>query len=123
MPKHGNKRRLPRNSLSPSPLRRWPPAPVNFSPLERSSWKRIGRAALLLGTVGAPDLILLSRLAQLSAKIDETLTDPEAKATTLAAMMRLEADLLSRCGMSPAGRNSVVPLSRGQGTPSALDEF
>jgi hypothetical protein len=103
-------------------LAKWPPAPRHFTGSEVDSWKRIGVAAMALGSVAASDLVLAERLAQLDARVSEALSDSDAQMTALSAMMRLEADLLNRMGLTPQARNTIGPLSKPK-PKTALDEF
>ena len=100
----------------------WPRAPKGFNPQEVVSWNRIGAAAMALGSVAASDLVLAERLAQLDAKVSDALADSDTQMTALASMLRLEADLLNRMGLTPQARNTIGPLSSPK-PKTDLDEF
>lgn len=123
MPRGGHNKKKATPETGPTALSVWPKPPASFTARERKSWDRIGRAAVLLGSVGVPDLILAERLAQLHARTDEALADPELKVSTLSALMRLEADLLNRMGLTPQARATVGPLAKAKRDSSPLDEF
>ena len=120
--KHGNKRRRP-DAISLPCLATWPAPPRTFTAGERSAWKRIGEAAMVTGSVSGADLVLAERLAQLHARVDAALVDPDVKPASLVALVRLEGDMLGRMGLSPQGRNTVGPLRRPAPERSKLDEF
>lgn len=120
--KTGNKRRR-RDSIGLPALTTWPAPPRTFTAGERSAWKRLGVAAIGTGSVSACDLVLAERLAQLHARVDEALADPDVKASSLASLLRLQADMLTRMGLTPQGRGTVAPLSRAAPPASPLDEF
>jgi hypothetical protein len=122
MPRGGHNKKRPAQHQGPVALAKWPPAPRHFTEGEVQSWKAIGEAAMLLGSVSGSDLVLAGRLAQLGARVDQALTDVELKSSTLANLMRLEADLLNRMGLTPQARNTIGPLSRPK-VKGPLDEF
>ena len=112
MAKAGNKRRMNLSQEGIEALAKWPPAPKHFCPAEASSWARVGRAAMSARSIATCDLVMAERLAQLHARVDGALANPALKASMLAALLRLEADLLSRMGLSPSGRSTVGQLAR-----------
>jgi hypothetical protein len=123
MPRGGhNKKREPVQS-GPSALVRWPKAPEEFTEGEVKSWSRIGRAVMEAGSVGPGDLVLAERLAQLHARVSLAMADPDTAMASLAATMRLEADLLNRMGLTPLARRSIGPLSKPKKGGGPLDEF
>ena len=111
MPRGGhNKKREPVQS-GPSALVRWPKPPVGFTDAEVKSWSRIGQAVMEAGSVGPGDLVLAELTAQLHARVMGSLADPDTAMASLAATMRLLADLLNRMGLTPLARRSIGPLS------------
>ena len=122
MPRGGHNKKRPVTQSGPVALTRWPPAPRHFTDGEVQAWKAVGEAAILLGSVSGADLLLAGRLAQLGARVDAALVDIELKDSTLASLMRLEADLFNRMGLTPQARNTIGPLSKKK-APSGLDEF
>lgn len=123
MPRGGHNKKKTIPDSGPVALTVWPKPPVNFNASERASWARIGRAAIATGSVGSPDLVLAERLAQLDARVDEALSDPDLKVSTLSALLRLEADLLNRMGLTPQARSTVGALAKPKRDSSPLDEF
>lgn len=95
---------------APPAIRKWPPAPKRFSREERAWWRRLGRDLTVLGTVCVADLEMCERAAQMSARADAALTDPNYTATALNALLRLELDYRKQLGLSPQSRRAVTPL-------------
>jgi hypothetical protein len=122
MPRGGHNRKRPVAPSGPTALTRWPQAPSDFTPAEVDAWKVVGEAAMLLGSVTGSDMILAGRLAQLGALVKGSLRDRELKTSTVSNLMRLEADLLTRMGLTPQARNSVGPVSKAK-KRGPLDEF
>lgn len=122
MPRGGHNKKRPAQQGGPVALTKWPRAPRHFTDREVVSWNAIGEAAMLLGSVSGSDLVLAGRLAQLGARVDSALTDVDLKSSTLANLMRLEADLLNRMGLTPQARNTIGPLSKPP-PKTPLDEF
>lgn len=122
MPSGGHNKKHPGGRQGPEALRAWPKAPKEFTKAEASSWNRIGIAVMALKSVAASDLVLAERLAQLDARVTGALKNPKTPMTQLASMMRLEADLLNRMGLTPQARNTIGPLSTPK-PKSELDEF
>ena len=122
MPRGGHNRKRPLGPVGPTALTRWPPPPSDFTSTEVDAWKVVGEAAMLLGSVTGSDLILAGRLAQLGALVKGSLRDRELKTSTVSNLMRLEADLLTRMGLTPQARNSVGPVSKAK-KRGPLDEF
>ncbi len=123
MPRGGHNKKHPRSQAGPAALESWPKAPPHFTPGEVASWKRVGQAVMAAGSVGPGDLILAERLAQLHARVTVALGDPDTAMPSLAATMRLEADLLNRMGLTPLARRSIGPLPGKPPPKSPLDEF
>jgi len=86
---------------------------------------RVGEAVKGLGTVSAADLPVAARAAQISARVDDALLDPDFKATALNALLRLELDYWKQLGLSPQARRSVSPLpeAEDESKPDPLREF
>jgi hypothetical protein len=63
-----------------------------------------------LGSVAAADLPMAQRAAQVSARVDAALLDPDFKPTALNALLRLELDYWKQLGLSPQARRAVTPL-------------
>ena len=122
MPRGGGNKKHAQPVPTPEALTRWPKAPKGFTPAEVASWERIGLAAMALKSVGASDLVLAERLAQLDARVSAALKDKKIAMTALSALMRLEADLLNRMGLTPQARNTIGPLSTPK-PKTELDEF
>lgn len=68
-----------------------------------------------LGTLSACDLPIAARAAQVSARVDSALIDPDYKPTALNALLRLELDYWKQLGLSPQARRSVAPLPTEEG--------
>ena len=122
MPRGGHNKKRPQEPQGPAALTRWPPAPRHFTEGEVQAWKAVGEAAMLTGSVSGSDLLLAGRLAQLGARVDAALADTDAQMTAVSSMMRLEADLMNRMGLTPQARNTVGPLSKPK-KAGPLDEF
>lgn len=122
MPRGGHNKKHTSAPAGPPALVKWPKAPKHFTAGEVASWTRLGEAVMVLGSVAGSDLVLAERLAQLDARISEALANPDVQMTALSAMMRLEADLLNRMGLTPQARNTIGPLSKPK-KKSPLDEF
>jgi hypothetical protein len=123
MPRGGHNKKQPPVQAGPSALEKWPKPPEDFTEAEVVSWSRVGRAVMAARSVGPGDLILAERLAQLHARVSEAMRDPETANASLAATMRLEADLLNRMGLTPLARRSIGPLSKPKKGGGPLDEF
>jgi len=93
-------------------LKTWPKPPKHFTENESEAWKRLGVAAMALGSVSAADLLFCERVAQVSARVDTAMADPDFKPTALNALLRLEADLRRQLGISPQARAAVQALSK-----------
>ena len=122
MPRGGHNKKRPQEPSGPVALTRWPQAPSDFTPAEVDAWKVVGEAAMLLGSVTGSDLIMAGRLAQLGALVKGSLRDREIKTSTVSNLMRLEADLLGRMGLSPQARNTVGPAAKAK-KKGPLDDF
>jgi hypothetical protein len=122
MPRGGHNKKRPVTHSGPAALTKWPHAPSHFSEGEVRAWKAVGEAAMLLGSVSGSDLLLAGRLAQLGARVDAALMDADAQMTAVSSMMRLEADLLNRMGLTPQARNTIGPLSKPS-KKGPLDDF
>lgn len=122
MPRGGHNKKHASPTVGPAALAKWPPAPKHFTAADGNSWRRIGEAVMSAGSASPGDLVLAERLAQLHSRVSAALADPEAQMTALSAMMRLEADLLNRMGLTPQARNTIGPLSKPK-PKTALDEF
>jgi hypothetical protein len=107
---------------TPPALTEWPAPPETFSADERGWWATVGTAVLALGTVSAADLPMAQRAAQVSARVDGAMTDPEFKATALNALLRLELDYWKQLGLSPQARRQTTPLPTEK-EPDEFDEF
>lgn len=90
----------------------WPPAPRHFNRDERTAWGRLGKAVMALGSVSLADVLFCERVAQVSARVDEALKDPDFKPTALNALLKLEADLRRQLGITPQARGAVQPLEK-----------
>lgn len=97
---------------TPPAVKKWPRAPETFNEAERAWWRRLGRCAEALGTVATADLGVCERAAQMSARADAALADPEFKPTALNALLRLELDYWRQLGLSPQSRRAVAPLPK-----------
>jgi hypothetical protein len=78
---------------------------------------------MLAGTVSAPDLLLVSYVAQVLARVDQMMADASAKPANINALLRVVSDLLKQLGLTPMARNTVTPLSRGNDAEDELSEF
>jgi hypothetical protein len=120
--KHGNKRRLAVSQEGLHAIEKWPPAPKHLGEAEVAAWKRIGTAVMSARSIAECDLPLCERLAQIRARVDVALVTPNLKPSALAALLRLEVEVLSKAGLSPAGRATVGQLATAR-KASHLDEF
>ena len=111
----------------PSPvaarLERWPAAPKGFSDTEKAAWKRPGQSVMPLGTVSAGDLLMARYCAQMMARADKALADPEAKLTAINSLLRIVAGLLKDFGLTPTSRNSVSTLAALTEDEDEIGEF
>ena len=123
MPRGGHNKKKVVPPSGPAALTAWPKAPVGFSKAEAASWERMGVAALPLGSVSVCDLVLVERLAQLDALVTKLLRDPDAAPGTVSSMLRLQADMLNRLGLTPQSRNTVGLLAKPAKPSTPLDEF
>jgi hypothetical protein len=122
MPRGGNLKNRNLDQTGRVALKVWPKAPKSFNAGEVEAWSRVGRAAMDAGSVASSDLLLAVRLAQLSARVDAAMVNPTMRTSTLTSLCRLEADLMSRAGLTPQARATVGVLPRAK-PKSALDEF
>ena len=108
----------------PPALTRWPKAPTGFNKRESVAWASLGEALLPLGTVSESDLLLVELTARVRARRNDALADDDLKVSTVNSLVRLEADLLNRLGLSPQARATVgrlpPPKSKAE---DPLDEF
>lgn len=100
-----------KNGPVPSALTSWPKPPPHFSPAESVAWERLGGAVMELGSVSRADLLFCERVAQVSARVDEALKDPDLKLTSLNALLNIEARLRIQLGISPQARGGVSTLA------------
>ena len=98
----------------PPALDEWPAPPGDFSEAERECWARIGSAAGALRTISTADMGVVTRSAQISARVESALRDRDYTPTALNALLRLELDYWKQLGLSPQSRRSVTPLPQGQ---------
>jgi len=57
---------------------------------------------------------VVTRSAQISARVESALRDRDYTPTALNALLRLELDYWKQLGLSPQSRRSVTPLPQGQ---------
>ena len=112
MAKGGNRRAGKLSQEGVTAIGKWPAPPAHFTAPEVAAWKRVGRAAMTTRSVASCDLVLAERVAQLHARVDAAYRSTSMKPSALAALVRLEADLLGRLGLSPSGRATVGQLAR-----------
>jgi hypothetical protein len=72
--------------------------------------------------VSASDLPVAARAAQVSARVDSALIDPDYKPTALNALLRLELDYWKQLGLSPQSRRAVAPLPSGEDEESGFED-
>lgn len=108
---------------APAALAEWPAPPKQFSEAERGWWACLGEAATGLGSVSAADLPMAARAAQVSARVDAALLDPDYKPTALNALLRLELDYWKQIGLTPQSRRQVAPLSGDDGGESGFEDI
>ena len=108
---------------APPVLAEWPAAPEGFLEDERTWWVRLGEAATVLGTGSAADVPMAQRAAQVSARVDRALSDPEFKPTALNALLRLEVDYWKQLGLSPQSRRAVTPLPSGESQETGYEDI
>lgn len=110
---------------TPTALEEWPDPPEGFSEAEARAWSRLGVAALPLGVLGAPDLILVEYTAKAMARLDVMISEGDAPATAFNAAFSLVSMMLRNLGLSPLSRSTVTPLPKEKASADedSLSEF
>ncbi len=105
-------------------LKKWPPAPRDFSKGEKVEWAKLGRAAMAAGTISHADLLAAEHYARSAARLRAAERDPGAKVTATSALAKLCAQLLGALGLTPQSRKSVAaPSAPPPAADDPLSEF